>query len=350
MTILRHDAFEWPKRMDIEIKAEGSNGDSAGAMFETSISGFYVGLEVFLSARVKELQGIAPYLTANQNVPKRIKEEVTRLIRNTIHGTNPARFYLEYSSAETHENPTRKSFEGELREKIRQLLDSEFNSEILDLVLKPVATDFTRKLELVATRTHDFESTAALGTRIGAPEITVQGSFRIQHVASDGNGWRTFKNSEVSVEAITNRIQHCIRARLKNAPDDDSVFLEPNGLDEFIKETLLAAIQLISHEFGLAAEFTTVSWEWSGALGQFALEKSKEEVIAVHKRVARLKERRLELIENGADLEEIEEIDQSIARLSASLSPPIASNLGISQLPARSSKKVLPPAGGDQLD
>jgi len=63
MTIPYLEPFEWLRRIDIEIKGSAqNNGQPAEAMFETSLSNFYVGLEIFLTARIKDLRGISHFL------------------------------------------------------------------------------------------------------------------------------------------------------------------------------------------------------------------------------------------------------------------------------------------------
>jgi len=349
MTILCLEPFEWLKRIDIEINGAGStNGQSAEAMFETSLSDFYVGLEIFLTARVKDLRGIARYLTTRQSVPQRLKEEIIRLVRTTMHGTDPERFYMRYSEADTEKYPNEEAVEKDIRQKIQSLVESEFNAEVIDLVLKPMETIFTRKLDQVSKASHDFDATSELGTLPGAPAILVKGSFKVDGVSAERDGWKTFKDCDVTVEAIKKRVEDSIRARLKGAPDDHSVFAEHNGLDELIKHALLSAIELVKDEFGLAIKLTTIYWDWEDGLKRIGREQSKEELAAVQERLSRLKEKRLDLIENDASLNDIEYVEECIRRLNATLPLALASSLGIRQLAEATPAKRLEAANLDE--
>lgn len=349
MTILFLEPFEWLKRIDIEIKCAGAtSGQSSEALFETSLSDFYVGLEIFLTARVKDLRGIARYLSTKQSVPKRMKEEIVRMVRTTMHGTDPERFYMRYSEPDNEKYPNEQAFEEELREKIESLVEAEFNAEVLDLVLKPMETDLTRKLDQVSKASHDFEATAQLGTLPGAPAILVKGSFKVDGVSAERDGWKTFKDCDASVEAIRKRIEDSIRARLKGAPDDQSIFAAKDGLNQLIKRALFSARDIVRDEFGLAIRLTTVYWDWDEGLKRIGREQSSEEIAAVQERLSRLKEKRLDQIENDVALEEIQEVEESIRRLSATLPPALASSVGVMQLPEAASTKRLEAANPDE--
>lgn len=349
MTILYLEPFEWLKRIDIEIKgAASTNGQLAEAMFETSLSNFYVGLDIFLTARVKDLRGIARYLTTKQDVPQRMKEEITRLVRRSLHGTDPERFYMRYSEADKEKYPDEEPFEKELRQKIQFLIESEFNAEVIDLVLKPMQTDLTRKLDEVAKGAHDFTATAELGTLPGAPTIQVKGSFKVDGVSAEG--WKTFRECDASVEAVRKRIEDSIRARLKRAPDDHSIFAEQNGLAELIKHALLSARGLVKDEFGLAIKLTTIYWDWDDGLKRIGREQSKEELASVQERVSRLKEKLLDLYENDANPDDIRYVEECIRRLNATLPPALASSVGIRQLAEPNATKSLHAADFDEND
>lgn len=347
MTFLELEPFKWLKRIDVEIKGTPlDDGQIAEAMFETSVSNFYVGLELFLTAKVKDLRGISPYLVTKQDVPQRIKEELIRLVRNFLHGTDPERFYMRYSSVDKEAYPNEVSFEEELRQKIQSLLKTEFNAEVIDLVLKPMQTQLTEKLAEISKAAHDFEANAELGNSPGAPAVIVKGNFKVRGV----NGWQAFRECDANVAAIKKRIEDSIRARLKGMRDDQVTFSEQTGLTGLIEEALHAARRLIGDEFGLAVNLTTIYWDWEDELKIIGREQGRQEIASVQERILRLKERLLDLHENDASLEEIRLVEESIQRLSATLNPVLASSVGIQQLPKPKVANSLPPSELNQSD
>jgi hypothetical protein len=344
MTILYLEPFVWLKRIDIEINGTTSNNEQvAEALFETSLSNFYVGLEIFLTARIKDLRGIAHYLVTKLDVPQRMKEEIIRLVRKFLHGTDPERFYMQYSSTNKGDDPKKISFEEELRKRIHSLLKTEFNAEVIDLVLKPTQTELMRKFEEVAKGAHDFAAEAELGSLPGALTIIVKGSFNVDGV----NGWKAFRGCDANVAAVRKRIEDSIRAHLKGARDDQLTFSEQTGIAELIKEALHRARGLVSDEFGLAIRLTTIYWDWEDALKQFGRQQENQHLVSVQERILRLKELLLDLHENDAGPDEIKNVEESIRRLSATLKPALASTIGIKQLAEPKVEKALPSSEAD---
>jgi hypothetical protein len=347
MTILYLEPFEWLKRIDIEIKgAAPNNGQITEAMFETSLSNFYVGLEIILTARIKDLRGISDYLTTKLDVPQRMKEEITRLVRRFMHGTDPERFYMRYSQTDNNAYPDEIPFEVELRQKIHSLLEMEFNAEVIDLVLKPMQTELTRKLDEISKGAHDFAVAAELGSLPGAPTIIVKGSFKVDGV----NGWQAFKQCDASVEAIQKRIGDSVRARLKGARDDQLNFSEQAGINKLIENVLLAARELVRDEFGLAIRLTTIHWDWDDELKHLGRLQGKKELASVQERILKLNELLLDLHENDASPEDIKNVEESIRRLGATLKPALASSIGIQQLSEPKPTKSLSSSETDQSD
>ena len=339
MTMLYMEPFIWLRRIDVEIKDDSAKGELSDAMFETSLQKFYVGLEVFLTAKVRDLRGIERYLVT-KDVPQKMREEIIRLVGKTMHATDPERFYMRYSEIEKEKYPNEKPFEVELREKIELLINSEFNADVIQLVLKQTETDLTRKLGLVSKASHDFQAVAEFGSLPGAPAIVVQGSFKVEAVYADG--WRAFQEHDVSVQAIRKRIEDSIRAHLKLAPDDHEILAEGNGLLRLIDQCLAAARNLIQDEFGLTIKFSTVSWDWDASLKKLGRQQSEEEIASIQGRVAKLKEELLDQYQHNGNPEDIAEIEAAIRRLNSALSPALAASVGIRALPEPSAVKALP--------
>lgn len=339
MTILYLEPFQWLKRVDIQVKGDpNADSQSGEAWFATKLSNFYVGLEIFLTARIKDLRGIEKYLTTKQDVPQRMKEEILRLTRRALHGTDPERVYMRFSERDPENFPNEEPLEEELRKEIRSRIEAEFNAEVIDLVLKPMDSDLTRKLADISKRANDFFTPAELGMLPGAPTIMVKGNFKVDGV----EGWQAFKECEVTVEAVRKRIEDSIRARLKSITVvDESIFVDQNELVDVIKQT---ARDLVKDEFGLAIRLKTVYWDWDDRLKKLGEQQSREDLLAVQERVSRLKERLLDLYENDANPDEIAEVRESIRRLSGILPPALASSVGMRQLAEPRVVKSLPAA------
>jgi hypothetical protein len=338
MTVLHLEPFEWLKRVDVEIKGTATNNGHMGeAMFETSLSGFYVGLEIILTARVKELRGISRYLSTKQDVPQKMKEEILRLVRKFMHGTNPERFYMRYARVRDAEVSDELSFEEELRGKIESLLKEDFNAEVIELILKPTQTELTSKLYEVSKGSHDFNAPAELGRFPGAPTIIVKGSFKVIGV----RGWDAFKECDARVEAIRKRIEDSMRASLRAVRDDQLMFSEQNGFDALVQDSIGSARELVSDEFGLAIKITTVYWDWDDRLKQLGREQGKVDLTSVQERILRLKDYLLDLYENDPNPEAIRDTEERIRRLSATLNPALASSIGIKQIAETKTPKSL---------
>jgi hypothetical protein len=341
MTMLKVEPHVWRKGFDIKINNTSDNPNAA--MFATSVSGVYVGLEVYLTARIKDLRSVARYLTSD--LPQKIKEDVFRLVQNTLHATDPQQFYKHYREGDKKNRTGGGAFEHELRGKICYLLESEFNAEIIQLVLKPTETDLTSKLFEVAKTSHDFVATSEIGAMPGAPKISVHGSFTVESVSSDG--WEKFRERDVTAEKLTKRVKDSVTASIKRTPESAAAMSSQEAIVELIKHALHSARVLIDDEFGLSIKLATISWEWDESLIKIGQLRNDEDLEAIHTRVTNLKVRLLDLYEYNASQEEIDETRASIARLTAMVPASLASSVGYRELPEPPSVKKLNAAEPD---
>jgi len=326
MTMISMEPRTWLKSFDIEIKATDSNPNAA--MFATSVSGVYAGLEVYLTARVKDLRAIRHYLTSD--LPQKVKQKIFELVQKTLHATDPQQFYKYYREADK-KKPGGGPFEHELREKICYLLESEFNAEIIQLVLKPTDTDLTDKLFKVAKTSHDFVATSEIGATPGAPKISVYGSFTVESVSSDG--WEKFRERDVTAEKLIKRVKDSVSAFIKRTPESATALSSPDSVVELIKHALQSARILMDDEFGLSIKLATISWDWDENIKKIGQLRNEEDLEAIHIRIARLKDRLLDYYEHNGSQEEIDETRASIARLAAMVPASLASSVGYRQLP-----------------
>lgn len=340
MTMISMEPLTWLKGFDIEIKATPSSPNAA--MFATSVSGVAVGLEVFLTAKVKDLRSITRYLTSD--LPQKVKQEVFQLVQNTLHATDPQQFYKHYREVDK-KKPGGGAFEHELRGKICYLLESEFNAEVVQLVLKPTDTDLTGKLFTVAKTSHDFVATSEIGATPGAPKISVHGSFTVEGVSSDG--WEKFRERDVAAEKLVKRVTDSVSSFIKRTPESAAALSSQEGIVELIKHALHSARTLIDDEFGLAIKLATISWEWDESIRKIGQLRNREDLEAIHTRVTNLKARLLDLYEYDGSQEEIDETRASIARLSAMVPASLASSVGYRELPEPPSVKKLTAAEPD---
>jgi hypothetical protein len=340
MTMMSAEPNIWRKGFDVEIKNTENNPNAA--MFATSVAGVYVGLEVHLTAKVKDLRSIARFLTTD--LPQKVKQEVFRLVQKTLHATDPQQFYKYYREADK-KRPGGGAFEHELRGKICYLLESEFNAEVIQLVLKPTDTDLTDKLSEVAKSSHDFVAASEIGATPGAPKISVHGSFTVEGVSSDG--WEKFRERDVTAEKLTKRVKDSVSAFIKRTPESAAALSSQEAVVELIKHALHSARVLIDDEFGLSIKLATISWEWDGDIIKIAQLRNEEDLEAIHTRVTRLKARLFDQYEYNATEEEIEETRAAIARLTAMMPASLASSVGYRELPEPPSVKKLTAAEPD---
>ncbi|MFL6255025.1 MAG: hypothetical protein ACJ74T_08370 [Pyrinomonadaceae bacterium] len=344
VTILHFESFEPLKHIDIEIK--GSD-----ALFETSLSNFHVGLEIFLTARVSDLRGVARYLSTKQDVRQTMRDGIILLVKGFMHGTSPERFCSRYSriadgTDEDEADSNKLSFEEELRLKIHSMLGAEFNAEVLGLVLKPTQTEWMTKVLEASRRSHDFKTSSELGNLPGALAVTVKGSFKIINVSN----WKVVKECDTDAELIRKRIEDSVRARLKVTRDEQLTFSEQTSFDTLVGDALLGAIGLISDEFGLAVKITTAYWDWEEALKQLGRKRDNIEIASVQERIRLLTEELLDAIQYDADPTHIEGIKERIRRLSATLNPALTSGIGIQHSARPEPPKGLPSPELDEVD
>lgn len=338
MTMLSMEPLTWRKRFDVSIK--NTEKSPHEAMFETSVSGVYVGLELHLTARVKDLRAVTRYLTSD--LPLKVREELYRLLENTLHATDPEHFYKYFSEVDKRKHSTGGAFEHELRGKICHLLESEFNAEVIQLVLKQPDTDLTDKLRGVAKTPHDFVATSEIGTTPGAPRISVFGSFTVEAVSPDG--WEKFREREVTAEILTKRIKDAVTSFIKRTPESHDALSSQEAVIELIKHALQAARMLIDDEFGLSIKLATISWDWDESIKEIGQLRNEEDLKEIHTRITRLKARLLDLYEYNAGQEEVDETRASIARLSAMIPGSLKSSVGYRELPEPPTLKSLPAA------
>ena len=339
MTMLSMKPLSWTKKgIDVEIKSTEERPNEAS--FETNVSGVYVGLEVYLTARVRDLRGISRYLTTD--LPQKMKEEIIRLLQKTLHATDPQQFYKHYREGDRKKPAGGGSFEADVRSKISYLLESEFNADVVQLVLKPTDTALTIKVNEVAKTSHDFTATSEVGTIPGAPKISVHGSFTVEGVSSDG--WEKFRERDVTAEKLTKRVADSVCSFIKRTPDTTSALSSQEAVVELIKHALQSARVLIEDEFGLAIKLATISWEWDERIKKIGEARNKEDLDAIHTRITQLKEMLLDLYQFNGSPERIAEIRGSIERLSAMVPGPLASSIGYRELPKPPELKKLPAA------
>jgi hypothetical protein len=338
MTMLSMKPLIWLKGFDIEIRNTAERPNEA--VFETNVSGVYVGLEVYLTTKVKDLRGVSRYLTTD--LPQKMREAIVRLLQNTLHATDPQHFYKNYREGDKKKHAGGGSFEADLQAKISYLLESEFNAEAIQLVLKPTDTPQTRKVIEVAKESHDFIATSEIGTSPGAPTISVRGSFTVEGVSSDG--WEKFRERDVTAEKLKKRVADSVCAFIKRTSDTALALSSQEAVVELIKHALQSARGLIEDEFGLSIKLATVSWDWDDELKKIGEARNKEDLEAIHKRIAELKDMLLDQYQYNGSQERIDDIRASIERLSAMVPAPLAASVGYKALPEPPTLKKLPAA------
>jgi hypothetical protein len=271
-----------------------------------------------------------------------MREAIVRLLQNTLHATDPQHFYKNYRDGDKKKHAGGGSFEADLQAKISYLLESEFNAEAIQLVLKPTDTPQTRKVFEVAKESHDFIATSEIGASPGAPTISVRGSFTVEGVSSDG--WEKFRERDVTAEKLKKRVADSVCAFIKRTSDTASVLSSQEAVVELIKHALHSARGLIEDEFGLSIKLATVSWDWDDELKKIGEARNKEDLEAIHKRIAELKDMLLDQYQYNGSQERIDDIRASIERLSAMVPAPLAASVGYRALPEPPTLKKLPAA------
>jgi hypothetical protein len=295
------EPFKWLEVFTIET----------GGDFEIRSSTVSVRLRILVTAEIKALQDIEPYLIRRVNVPRLMEELSIEEARQCLHNIDPERFYMrfKYSDSE-HEIP----LETELINRISKVLSQSFNAEITSIVLKIEDDTIISRFRVLQERICAFQ--VEVLSLHGGDTIRFKGDFRVE--AIDSNGWHMFSLREYTLEEITAYVEETIRAIFGTLPIQTLQYKDISQLEEIRRVVNTVVRTSVIERFGLVIK-----------VNNFHRERTKSEMMTNElndltrseisqwrlELLRKLLKQRSELIALGETTEELKELDERIEKL-----------------------------------
>jgi hypothetical protein len=242
--------------------------------FETRESKFYVKLNMHLSTRLTTLERekVKSHLNKLEHVPTLMERKVRDVTRDYIHTVDPERFHTTFTLPDKKNYPDNESIEMELTAKVTEALEADdFFAEVISFVPKMVDTDVVIRWLELQEKVCDF-SFHVTPLRGGAP-IVFTGKFQVEAIAQAS--WYKFQSRKFSIEDIRKHLEDVVRAKLKNATEEELLFKgwgHSSAIQEAITETAKSGVKQL---FGLDISINMID----RALTEIE-EKMNQEIIA----------------------------------------------------------------------
>jgi hypothetical protein len=323
------EPMRWRDPFPIEIE---------GTAFETRLSGFYVKLQFAVTARLPRLDSekIRKFLNRDQNVPQAMRDAIVVQARRALHNIEPERFYMRFNFSE---QPDEKPVEEMLVDAIRTSLETGFDAEVYDVVVKMAETELISRLRKL------METICPLVVEMtslhGRETLVFRGNFQIDSVAAEG--WPRFQLLTIGLEDMRKLLEEHLRAELSALTPDEMLYRDPRHRKQLEAVFIALAMRFVRQQFGLVIRVMNVQrdptpQERAANLKLLGDDQRRIEVEADrrdqwaaaqilenHERAERLarlyEQRRLLTTESGTD-EEVAELDRKIEAEKAALVPP----------------------------
>ncbi|MCP5007999.1 MAG: hypothetical protein GY941_29305 [Planctomycetes bacterium] len=219
--------------------------------FTTKDTNVDVKLSIVLSGKLGDLGSISVYLKPQTNLVEEIKKVLLTSLKDIIHGMDAERFYMRFSYTEMNDEI---AVEQLLREAATKQLTEKFLIEDINLIINPVKTDITQRLERLQSGVHSFNFKT---TPLRSGE-NIEFSLKFKVLAVDKNGWYAFQSNHYdSVEdertAISEVLRDDIKTKLDTVPTEILQYEDINELSE-IRIIIELSTEQIKHTFGLMIE------------------------------------------------------------------------------------------------
>ena len=296
--------------------------------FETIRSGVNIKLQVVVTARINDLRKVEPWLNSHQDVPELMKESVIRCLRSYIHGLDPARFYTQFYAVgpDSADQPVEKEIEALVREELKK-----YHPEIIDLIAKPQETELTERLRSLLESPIPIDFAV---TPLGKGEkVFFSGKLQIEGVLADQ--WHKLQQRKYQLSDVKESVERYLVSRLSAMHYQDLVYKHQKS--HALLETEMTRLISIcaKDEFGLDVSFGSLNRlkteleqqenELNTALYRKELEVKKafldfstldniEAGQAMLEELRTLRKRRLLLITQPGNEDELEELDTKIEK------------------------------------
>jgi len=288
ITIPNLEQYEWLENFRLEL--EGS--------FETKVPRFPVRLGIVVVARIPHLLDVEFYLNRRQNVPDKMKDLILDQTRQTLHGIEPERFYMQFYYCDPEEG---MSVERELSQVLTDSLKKDFNADVVSIVFKVLDTDMTDIWATLEKCEGNLEM--SLPSFSDVEKVIYRATLRIE--AIHAKGWNRFRTANRDTENIRVRLQDHIISQLGTFSNEDTVYYDYEGqkkAEAFIERV---AKRFALEEFGLIIRLNS--------LRRDVTEIEDKEKMVIRERIKAIAELETLIIREtmaGAPIARIEDLEQ----------------------------------------
>lgn len=313
------EPLRWKEPFPIEIDS---------TPFETKLSRFYVNLQFAVTARIPRLDSdkIRKYLNRDQNVPNAMREAVLSQTRRVLHGIDPERFYMRFNFSDV---PDETPVEETLVNAIRTRLETDFDAEVFDVVVKIAETELISRLRKLMETICPFA--VEMTSLHGRETLVFRGNFQVDSVAAEG--WPRFQLLTIGLDDIRKLLEEHLLAELNALTPNEMQYRDPRHRKQLEAVFTALAERFVREQFGLMIRVTNVRRDLTtheAAANRKLLDDDQRriqvdsdrrdqwaaaQVLENHERAERLarlyEQRRLLTTESGTD-DEIADLDRKI--------------------------------------
>lgn len=242
------------KDFEIEDKGTFAIKNSSGRL--------EVKLNIIVTAKIEKLEKIKNYLKREISVDEfqeLIKTKINDIVRQNLRKVEPERYYLRFDF-EDDKQSNNKTVEQELKEKITEVLKTEFSATVNDIVLQRLDTEVSELHKDLFRKGEAFELEVQSKWDYGET-VKFSGYLQVGGVGTlddnTTNGWYTFQNRMPSFNDIKSFVLDTLQQKLPDKYDTDE--LMSNNNTSLQKEVSEWANKSIIDQFGL--EVTIKNWK-----------------------------------------------------------------------------------------
>lgn len=303
--------------------------------FFTNDANVEVILSVSATAKISDFTKIQDYLKPKADIKKLMEQTIYGEMSKFLNNISPERYYMRFYNRGEDENGQQEeaSVQQELINAIKQELKERFSSDVTRITANTHDTGIAKHFKKLYRIIGSFEVQVSSLADVEEP-VTFIGNFQVQGV--EQNSWYTFQSKKPEVEDIKKSIESSLGSRLSAFSKEQMAYADLEYL--LLIEALInkLATECVVEHFGLNIKITNLSRTRTEQEKWLAVEKkaqleaerqSRGQILAALPEIARkkiesklaelakLREKRLQLITDEDNEDEIEFFDKKIEAL-----------------------------------
>ena len=236
------EPLRWREPFPIEIDS---------TPFETLLSRFYVNLQFAVTARIPRLDSVKQYLNRDQNVPNAMRDAIVAQTRRVLHAVDPERFYMRFTFSDKEgETPVEEALVSALRTR----LQSDFDAEVYDVVVKIAETELISRLRKLMETICPF--VVEMTSLHGRETLVFRGNFQVDGV--DADGWHRFQLLTLDIDGIKKLLEEHLLAELDALTPNEMQYRDPRHRKKLELVFTKLAERFVREQFGLVIRVTNV--------------------------------------------------------------------------------------------